>query len=123
MEEATHFAHPRPVDLLQLHRPCVDIAPFFVEGYGVDAFGLPSRDPLVRLGDLAFYNLVSFAGSAFDVDSLGLVDQLHSAGFAGPIFFGAVCAETTPPVVLTGENLLLVEAHIGMEDVRRLKLR
>lgn len=91
--------------------PEVDGLFFLVGRNGIDAFHLPALNALMGLSDLSASHVNLLAGLTLGPDVDGLVDELHSAGFASTVLLCAVGTETTPSEVTTGEDLLVVKAH------------
>lgn len=73
----------------------------------------PSLDALLLLSTTIPLGVHLVTDLALLLDSIGLHDQLHAAGFAGAVLFGAVLAERTPFVVAALVDVLVEEAHSG----------
>lgn len=102
----------------QLPLPLGYICVLLIGWNRVDTLGFPSGYSFLGLNYFAFDNFGPLAQLALNWDRWCFIDQLHATGFTCSVFFVTVGAESSPLMVVAGEDLLVVETHF-CESVSR----
>jgi hypothetical protein len=94
-----------------------DIVPSIFNGsLLLAAFFLPASDPFLFLAYPVVLGVELVADLALLLDPIGCHDELHTAGLAGTVLFGAVLAERSPFVVAALVDILIEETHVAVLD-------